>query len=282
MILKNIPLPSPYEYTEGDFSPEGSDLEAAGTLKYEDDTIVAYMPINFANYLTHFKGVDERDPLYNLRQYGGKGSKGNKLFGFIPIGRDLVEPIRIAATVVGAIFGPAGAGVGTALGNLATGADVMKSLKRGIGVAGVTSAAGSALNFAAPSVLTSYPALATSLGQGPGGFLGSWGSADKVATLANKTPSKEMGDQFLNVADKAKNLDKTVESSGWLDKITSNPLLPIGALGTLAYFGKKKKSRVKEQLQKKMIQCIMLYWNNKEKELAIILHLNLVVLNLEL
>lgn len=160
-IANAHPAPvDPFEFTEGDFNPEGMDLEAAGQIKHPDDTEMALMPLDFANYLDSFRGGDgDRDPVYGLRQYGKKNwfqrLVSKPLTTIVETPQNIIkegvarplhqitgipmtninEGIRIASTATGYLLGgPLGAGVGTASGNYLTGADPMKSLERGVKV----------------------------------------------------------------------------------------------------------------------------------------------------
>lgn len=246
-IEKSVPAPvEPFQYSEGDFDPDTMEIEAAGQIKHPDDTSICYMPIDFANYLDSFRGETERDPVYKLRQYG----KRRKLFGFIPIGRDLVEPIRIAATVAGAVFGgPVGAGVGTALGNLATGADLGASAKRGLGVYGLTSAAGSIGQWAAPEFMASNPNLASALGQGSGGAFGDIGASFGATQAANLGPMAAPSGTVTKTA-----LPTLAEQTsnnaapGLLDSVfNKSNILPMAGIAGLMYLGNREEQQLAEE-----------------------------------
>lgn len=178
-LVKSLPKdmpPSPFRPAPGDFTDEGLKLDAEGEAAIHGDDEMAFLPIKLADMFDEVRGGQIRNPEDGLRQYGNffkdLVSKPLKTIFSIPqkVVRETVrgvsdvtgikrttlnEFVRGAATVGGFMMGAGpigmgiGAGLGNAAGNFVTGADIGKSLARGVKMGAVGYGAAHALPLAA-------------------------------------------------------------------------------------------------------------------------------------
>jgi hypothetical protein len=193
-FAKNLPKdmpPSPFSPAPGDFTDAGLKLDAEGEAAIHGDDEMAFLPIKLADMFDEVRGTQIRNPEDGLRQYGNPFKKIFKAVAspFQKVVKETVrgvsnitgvkqthlnEFLRTGATVGGFMMGAGpvgaalGAGLGNAGGNFLTGADVGKSLSRGIKMGG----AGYLASAALPALSSMGSGFGAGAGAGSGAGLG--------------------------------------------------------------------------------------------------------------
>lgn len=206
--------PSPFRPAPGDFTDEGTKLDAEGEAAIHGDDEMAWLPIKLADMLDEVRGAQVRNPEDNLRQYGnipivsnvvkelGKGVSKIVKEGFVrPVSQitgikqsKINEFVRVGATVGGFMMGAGplgagiGAGLGNAAGNFATGASPEASLARGLKMGAVGYGAAHAI----PMAMGAYGA-ATGAGMGAAAAGAGAGAGAAAGTAAGTAAAGTAG-----------------------------------------------------------------------------------------
>lgn len=209
-----------------------------------EDKYLALAPWNLVQFFIEMNGGHySTNPKTGLLEFGGilytvgrmlgKSNEGAKKFakGASDVGKSI---IRVGSTIAGAFFGgPLGAGIGSFLGNVGTGANFLKSLNRGLGAYGLGSGIQALGQAAGLNAATPYTA----------GFFGRSNPISSIFGVGSDTASSGLNSAASaakNVADTSLGVVGSVPSTlsnigNMVGNVASHPLTPLALLGGQTY-----------------------------------------------